>query len=46
MENVQSQFEACVKQIKEGPKMETSNEVKLGYYKLYKQAMLGDVQGS
>ncbi len=44
--NHEAQFNSVVKQIKEGPQKKLSNEVRLNFYKLYKQAVFGDVTGS
>eukprot|EP00040_Diaphanoeca_grandis_P038226 m.256060 g.256060 ORF g.256060 m.256060 type:complete len:100 (+) comp34033_c0_seq1:93-392(+) len=40
------EFNQAVYLIRNGPKAESSNEVKLNYYKFFKQAKDGDVTGS
>eukprot|EP00755_Sulcionema_specki_P011664 Sspe_Gene.49558::Locus_26846_Transcript_2_4_Confidence_0.500_Length_524::g.49558::m.49558/K08762/DBI, ACBP; diazepam-binding inhibitor (GABA receptor modulator, acyl-CoA-binding protein) len=42
----EAQFKKAVYMIRNGPKKESSNDEKLKVYALYKQATLGDVQGS
>ncbi|GHP03654.1 diazepam-binding inhibitor-like [Pycnococcus provasolii] len=44
----EEQFKRAVYYIKNGPKpaSDSSNEVKLAYYKFFKQATVGDVEGS
>ena len=46
--SVEDQFARAVFYIKNGPKpsTESTNEVKLSYYKFFKQATVGDVEGS
>lgn len=47
MESLVDKFEACVDLVQNGtPKKKPSQEVKLEFYALYKQATEGDVSGS
>eukprot|EP01061_Rhynchopus_euleeides_P006017 TRINITY_DN150_c0_g1_i1.p3 TRINITY_DN150_c0_g1~~TRINITY_DN150_c0_g1_i1.p3 ORF type:complete len:104 (+),score=42.27 TRINITY_DN150_c0_g1_i1:85-396(+) len=39
------QFNKAVYLVREGPKRDSSNDQKLKFYGLYKQATIGDVQG-
>ncbi|KAK9819150.1 hypothetical protein WJX81_002475 [Elliptochloris bilobata] len=46
MSDLEARFKKAVWLIRNGPKMESSNETKLKFYGYFKQATLGDVQGS
>lgn len=42
----EAQFKKAVWLIRNGPKKDSSNDEKLAFYKYYKQATEGDVQGA
>lgn len=44
--SLDEKFQKAVNVVRNGPAKESSNETKLNFYKYYKQATEGDVQGT